>query len=73
MQQNWKVQKLFLSKQFACRNTRCVRGHIATSLGVGWCGSEKTDVQEKTLQQEGRRLEEDVLGTFVQIFFILAI
>jgi hypothetical protein len=48
------------------QNTRCARGHVATSSGDGrWCS-------EKTLQQKGRRSEENVFGTFMYIFFILA-
>jgi hypothetical protein len=47
------------------QNNRCARGHVATSSGDGRCSSEKTVTKEKTLQQKGRRSEENVFGTFM--------
>jgi hypothetical protein len=36
------------------QNTRCARGHVATSSDDGRCSSEKIVTKEKTLQQKGR-------------------
>jgi hypothetical protein len=47
------------------QNTRCAGGHVATSSGDGRCSSEKIVTKEKTLQQKGRRSEENVFGTFM--------
>jgi hypothetical protein len=47
------------------QNTRCARGHVATSSGDGRRSSEKIVTKEKTLQQKGRRSEENVFGTFM--------
>jgi hypothetical protein len=53
------VQPIYL------QNTRCARGHAATSSGDSRYSSEKIVTREKTLQQKGRRSEENVFGTFM--------
>jgi hypothetical protein len=58
------VQPIYL------QNTRCARGHGATSLGGGRYSSEKIGTKEKTLQQKGMRSEENVNG-ILQITVIM--
>jgi hypothetical protein len=47
------------------QNTRCARGHGATTSGDGRYSSEKMGTKEKTLQQKGMRSEETVFGSFM--------
>jgi hypothetical protein len=45
--------KIVPAQPIYMQNTRCARGHVATSLGDGRCSSEKIVTKEKNTAAEG--------------------